>query len=126
MPQTKAAQEAAAKEAKEKQLKKVSDVFAEQASPMNWQSDAHPAYQGDDLPEGLSKFVRDRYRHWAPKVVWVVRLWASLGILSNLFSEPWLTRTSDNTDADVRQDRRQRGRQVFFAGVCHTPTPDLY
>ena len=96
------------------------DAFSDAATPLNWQCDDHPAYKCEDLPEGLSAFVRNRYKHWAPKVMWVVRLWASLGTLDSLFRMQWLTRTRENTEADVRNDRKDKGRQVFFAG---TPRP---
>ena len=81
MPQTQA------QVAQEKQAakKKVGDAFSDAATPLNWQCDDHPAYKCDDLPEGLSAFLRNRYKHWAPKVMWVVRLWASLCTLDSLF-----------------------------------------
>ena len=89
--------------------------FAPSCIPTNWERDSHPAYEG--LDPGLRDFMRNRYKHWAPKVTWIFRLWYHLGRMNGHLAATWLMRTQENSDADVIADRKKRAVDYFWDGV---------
>ena len=99
-------------------LEHLAKSFAPGCIPTNWEKDHHPAYEG--LDPQIRDFVRKRYRHWAPKVTWIFRVWYHLTRMHAHLSAEWLARTKDNTDAEVKAYRRTRAVEYFWDG-CFVP-----
>ena len=76
------------------------------ADPSTWQSPSHPAYDGAD--PSLAEACRTRYKHWAPKVVWIFRFWLGVSKVRAILKEGW----PNGRGAAAKQDR---ARRFFFA-----------
>ena len=46
-------------------------TLSKQCEPLSWESPKHVAYEGE-RPDFVAA-IQKRYKHWAPKVVWVFK-----------------------------------------------------
>ena len=127
LPQSK--QDLAAQKKDDLRKKDLSAGFAAECSPTNWELDSHPAYE--DLDPGIRDFVRKRYKHWAPKVSWIFRLWFHLCRMNAHLAAEWPTRSAENSDEAVRLERRKRACDYFWDGMppharLHCPTARMF
>ena len=82
------------------------DKYGIAADPRTWESASHPAYDGAD-PELVAR-CRRRYKHWAPKVVWIFRFWLAVSRIRSILKEDWPNGRSTEL-------KHERARRLFFA-----------
>lgn len=99
----------------------LADKYAPACQPTNWERDNHPAYE--DLDPAIRDFVRKRYRHWAPKVSWIYRLWFHLINMNGHLAADWLVRSDKNSEEAVQADRKKRAVDYFWDGRSPAPAP---
>lgn len=98
---------------------KAAQAFAPACDPTNWELDNHPAYE--DLDSTMRDFLRNRYKHWAPKVSWVYRLWLHLTKMHAHLAKDWPVRSKTCSEAEVKAARKKLAVDYFWDGALACP-----
>ena len=94
--------------------------LSEACDPNSWHSAHHMAYEGE-LP-AMVQAIQERYKWWAPLVMWILKLWRAFSEMRSILKEPWPERTCGNDEA-LQALKVERARRFFFAGGHVSPPP---